>query len=184
MKIQPILNSEKLILRPFTLSDASYVQRLAGDWEIADTTWNIPHPYEDGMAEEWIAKHQGLFDEGKEVNFAVTFKADDSLIGAISLMKVMKNHQAEIGYWIGKQFWNQGFCTEAGKAIIKYGFTELELNRICGEHISRNQASGQVMLKLGMRHEGCRRQHFYKKPRFEDLELYGILKDENVKINV
>jgi [ribosomal protein S5]-alanine N-acetyltransferase len=47
----PTLQTERLILRPFDLGDAPEVQRLAGDWEIANTTLMVPHPYEDGMAE-------------------------------------------------------------------------------------------------------------------------------------
>jgi hypothetical protein len=53
----PRLGTERLLLRPFALSDAADVLRLAGDRAIADTTLNIPHPYEAGMAEEWIATH-------------------------------------------------------------------------------------------------------------------------------
>ena len=67
MKEIPTLETERLVLRPFGLHDAADVQRLAGDRAIADTTLNIPHPYEDGMAEEWIFKHQDAFDKDQGV---------------------------------------------------------------------------------------------------------------------
>ena len=54
MSIHKMLETDRLLLRPFDLSDANEVQRLAGDFDIADTTLLIPHPYEDGLAEEWI----------------------------------------------------------------------------------------------------------------------------------
>jgi hypothetical protein len=63
MKHLPALETELLLLRPFELADAREVQRLAGDRAIADTTTSVPHPYEDGMAEEWISRHQGAVDQ-------------------------------------------------------------------------------------------------------------------------
>ena len=178
MKQIPTVETERLTLRPFGLHDAAEVQRLAGDRAIADTTLNIPHPYKDGMAEEWISKHQDAFTKGQGVTFAVVRKSDGSLTGAISLMGVAKGHQAELGYWIGKPYWNQGFCTEVGEAVLRYAFTELALLRVHGSHFARNPASGRVMRKLSMRHEGTRRQHVRKWEKGEDLELYGILKEE------
>lgn len=83
MKIRPTLQTSRLILRPFTLADAPEVQRLAGAEEIAATTLNIPHPYEDGMAEQWIASHPQAFEEGKLVVFAMERKSDGALVGAI-----------------------------------------------------------------------------------------------------
>ena len=85
MKERPTLETTRLTLRPFTVSDASDVQRLAGERDIASTTLNIPHPYEEGMAEQWIASHQERYEKGELVNFAITLRADRALIGAIGL---------------------------------------------------------------------------------------------------
>jgi RimJ/RimL family protein N-acetyltransferase len=178
MKTRPTLKTDRLLLRPFTVADAPDVQRLAGDRAIADTTLNIPHPYEDGVAEEWIGTHQAIFDAGKGAHFAITLKSDGTLVGAIGLMAMVAGHQAELGYWIGKDHWNQGYCTEAGRAVLACAFSELGLIRVHSCHISRNPASGRVMQKIGMTHEGCRRQHVWKWDETEDLELYGILKEE------
>jgi ribosomal-protein-alanine N-acetyltransferase len=178
MAERPILETERLVLRPFLLSDAHDVQQLAGDRAIAETTLNIPHPYGDGLAEEWISKHQDLFDQGKALHFAITLKGDQELVGAVSLMSMVKGHQAELGYWIGKPYWNQGYCTEAAREVVRYGFDILGLNRIHACHFSRNAASGSIMLKLGMTHEGHRRQHVIKWGVFDDMDLYGILRSE------
>ena len=177
MKKILILETKRLRLRPFELSDAKEVQRLAGNWAIADMTSNIPHPYKDGMAETWISKHQEWFSQEKGVMLAITQKTNGALIGAISLMNISKGHQAELGYWIGKPFWNQGFCTEAGRAILLYAFTELSLLRVHATHFTRNPASGRVLKKLGMNHEGTRPRHIKKWDTYEDIELYGILKE-------
>jgi [ribosomal protein S5]-alanine N-acetyltransferase len=176
MHQQPTLETERLTLRPFALSDAATVQRLAGDHAIADTTAAIPHPYEDGMAEKWISTHPEVFDQVKGVIFAITFKPQGTLVGAIGLHDMTAGHQAELGYWIGKPYWSQGFCTEASRALLKYAFETLGFNRIHCHHYSRNPASGRVMQKLGMTHEGRRRQHVCKWGKFEDIELYAILK--------
>lgn len=174
----PILETKRLRLRPFTLHDAPEVQNLAGNKSIADTTLNIPHPYEDGVAEEWISTHQDEFASGQGITFAITRKEDGSLVGAISLLKVLKNHQAEIGYWIGRPYWDGGVCTEAAEAVLRYAFTVLFLIRIHAQHMSRNPASGRVMEKLGMQYEGTRIKHALKGGSFDNMELYGILKEE------
>lgn len=177
----PSINTDRLILRPFTKADAPEVQRLAGDKKVAETTLNIPHPYEDGMAEEWIATHKQSFNEGRAVSLAITDKADGRLLGAISLQIVARHRRAEMGYWIGVPYWNKGYCTEAVKAMIEYGFEKLGLNRIYAHYIVRNEASGRVMEKAGMKYEGHLRQHVDNKGTFEDLKLYGILKSDYQK---
>lgn len=179
MSERPILKTERLILRPFTLNDASEVKQLAGDKDIAATTLFIPHPYEDGMAEEWIGKHQEEFDRGEVITFAIVHRENKFLVGAIALSEIKKHDEtASMGYWIGKPFWNHGYCTEAAHAVLKYGFEVLNLNKIHAHHFKHNPASGKVMLKLGMKHEGCLRQHVKKWGEFVDLEAYGILREE------
>lgn len=174
----PEFETKRLILRPFGNSDAAEVMRLAGDRAIADTTLNIPHPYEQGMAEEWISTHQDAFDRGQGATFAITLKPEGALVGAISLMGMIKGHRAELGYWIGKPYWNHGYCTEAARVLLRYAFSDLALVRVHACHFTRNPASGRVLQKIGMRHEGCRRQHVKKWDRTEDLEVFGVLMQE------
>ncbi|MCD6327498.1 GNAT family N-acetyltransferase [bacterium] len=175
---QPTLTTERLILRPFELRDAPDVQRLAGTREIAETTINIPHPYEDGIAEAWIATHAERFENGGVVNFAICDREGDHLIGAISLFLKPHHERAEIGYWVGKPYWGKGYCTEAAREIVRYGFDELGLNRIFGEYMAGNSASGRVMEKIGMEYEGRLRQHMMKWGEPQDMMVYSILKSE------
>jgi len=178
MRQLPALKTPRLSLRPFELSDAKDVQRLAGDRAIADKVFHIPHPYEDGMAEEWISTHQPGFEEGEHAIFAIVLGGKNLLIGAITLTIRLEYERAGLGYWIGKPYWNCGYCTEAGRAVLQYGFETLNLNRIWASHMTRNPASGRVMQKLGMIHEGTARQHTKKWNLFESLEFYAILKSE------
>jgi len=183
MEQRTTLHTQRLILRPFEIVDARDVQRLAGDHAIADTTLNIPHPYEDGMAEQWIATHQPQFEAGEGRVFAIALRATGELVGAIGLVMNRRFDRAELGYWIGRPYWNQDYCTEAGHAVLWYGFTELNLNRIHAYHLSRNPASGRVMEKLGMTREGLLRQHAKKWDKYEDLVEYGLLRQDWTKFS-
>jgi ribosomal-protein-alanine N-acetyltransferase len=178
LKNQPTLKTERLLIRPFELADGPRVQLLAGDKDIASTTLNIPHPYEDGMAEEWISTHREGFEKGEFINFAIVLSSTNELIGAIGLTLRQEHVHAELGYWVGKPYWNSGYCTEASNRVVKYGFEDLSLHRIHAMHLSRNPASGKVMQKIGMKPEGRRREHILKWGTFEDVECYGLLKSE------
>ena len=178
MRTAPPLLTERLLLRSFTLEDASDVQRLAGDRDVASTLTNMPHPYEDGMAEAWMHDCSEKFENGEALNFAITHRTDKHLIGGIGLRLDPKHENAELGYWIAKPYWNCGYATEAAKAVVAYGFEVLKLNRIHARRFKRNPASGRVLEKIGMQSEGCLRQHIKKWDNFEDLMVYGILKAE------
>ena len=174
----PTLRSERLVLRPFRLSDARRVQKLAGAKEIAATTLNIAHPYEDGLAEEWISGLQKSFNEDKKCTLAICLNDGDLLVGAIDLTIFRSHEKASLGYWVGRDYWGRGYCTEAARMMVKFGFENLGLSRIFATHLEHNPASGRVMEKLGMKREGVLRKHVKKWGKYYDLVYYGILKSE------
>lgn len=178
MKSQPTLMTERLLLRPFQLEDAPDVQRLAGAIEIAEMIPHIPHPYEDGVAESWIRDQRKGYAQGDIANFAITLRNDGRLIGSLGLRIESSNERASLGYWVGVPYWGHGYCTEAARVIVRYGFENLDLHRIYGAHFARNPASGRVMQKLGMMREGYLRQHVKRWERFEDVVYYGLLQSE------
>ena len=178
MKHPPILETERLVLRPFQISDAARVKALAGAYEIYKATLNIPHPYENGMAEKWIASHASQFYEGNGVNLAVTLKADGVLIGAIGLGATLSHQRAELGYWIGVPYWGNGYCTEAAIAIIRYGFNVVNYHKITSMHMQCNPASGRVMEKAGMYKEGILIDQVVKDGRYHTMIVYGIINRE------
>lgn len=158
------------------MADADNVQRLAGDFAIADTTLNIPHPYEDGLAEKWISNHRDWFLDGEQVIFAITLKEPaGTLIGAVGLQINPLDDRGELGYWLGKDFWNRGYCTEAARAVVEYGFEQMRLHRIQACHFTRNPASGRVLEKIGMVREGLLRGHSKRWEAFEDIVIYGLV---------
>lgn len=177
MKELPTISLERLTLRPFRLEDAEQVQELAGDQYIAEMTLYIPHPYEDGMAKEWIDTHTEQFNEEKSLTLAIVHKKEDYLIGAITIGCNKKFDHGELAYWIGRKYKSNGYCTEA---IVHYAFEEMKLNRVYARHLAKNPASGKVMKKIGMEYEGLLRQHVKKWGEYQDLVCYGLLKDEYV----
>lgn len=175
---QPTIISERLVLRPFRLDDVPVVTKLAGDAVIAGTTLRIPHPYRELDAEKWIKTHALGFRKRDFVVFAVVRRVREALIGAIELTLDIPNERAELGYWIGRRYWNRGYATEAAGSLLMYGFVELGLNRIHAHHLVSNTASGKVLEKIGMKREGFLRQHVRKWDSFEDIVLYGMVRDD------
>ncbi len=174
----PVIETERLVLRPYTLADAARVQQMCNDDVVASTVLNMPHPYPDGDAEKWISTHADSFQQGKEVTLAITLKPQGSVIGSVAL-SINKNHQrGELGYMVAKEHWNRGYCTEACQALVSYGFGALGLHRIQAMHFPRNPASGRVRQKLGMTREGLLRQYVSNRGSREDVIIYSILRPE------
>jgi ribosomal-protein-alanine N-acetyltransferase len=178
------LRTARLLLRPFAMGDISTIARLAGSREISSTTANIPHPYTEQDAREFLARASDEFRSGQSMTFAICISPSGDvspageLIGAVGLILAPAHQRAELGYWIGVPFWGNGFATEAAGAVVAFGFETLGLHRIYAFHFAENVASGRVLTKIGMRHEGCSREHINKWDRFIDLENYGLLRSE------
>lgn len=177
---QPSLTTERLVLRPFRSEDADALTAVVNDPLIAANTLSIPHPYPDGMAAEWIAGHAAAFEAGRAAVFAVTEAAGGALCGASGLHLDAVHRRAELGYWIAAEKRGRGYATEAGRALIAYGFEELGLERIHAAHYPHNPASGRVLEKLGMRREGVLRGHVRKGEQRLDFVFYGRLRDDPV----
>ena len=171
---RPTIETERLVLRPFRLDDAPDVRRLCSAREIAAATLAIPHPYPEGAAEAWIARHGNTADA---VDLAIKRRDDGALVGAIGLQFERAHSRAELGYWIGVPYWGNGYATEAATAVLRGAF-ELGLNRVFAFHFTNNPASGRVLDKIGMTHEGTRRKHSLKWGEYLDSEAYAILRSE------
>lgn len=169
------LKTKRLLIRPFALSDASEVDRLLNDREIASNTRSIPFPYPPGMGATRIRDQQVKWKAGDAYVFAMCLLGTGQLMGGVGLEIDKENHQAELGYWLGREYWNQGYCSEAAVVLIEYGLGHLGLHRIHAHHLTRNPASGRVLEKIGMQREGLLRGHSRKWGVFEDIVMYGIL---------
>src|SRR5262249_7026610 len=147
---------------------------LIGAREVAENTLRIDHPYEEKHAREYLA----IPLRENELRLIIRLRGDGRLCGAIGLHPDNHHRRAELGYWIGVPFWGNGYATEAGRAVVQYGFERLNFNRIFAAHFAGNDSSGKVLRNLGMRYEGCMRQAILKWGRFMDLERYAILRED------
>ena len=170
------IETQRLFLRPFNEADIPEIVRLLNDPAIAETTLNVPYPYTEEDARAWLA----FQEENRDVDntLAIVRKDDGQLVGSISFRPNARHNKAEIGYWIGKPYWGRGYATEAVRAIIRYGFQELGLNRFYATHFTENPASGRVMQKAGMKYEGTLRQDVRKGEQYRDHAVYAILREE------
>lgn len=174
----PTIDTPRLRLRPFALTDASELQRLAGAREVAAMTMNIPHPYPDGAAEDWIVVQAEKWQRSELLALAIEVLETTTFVGTVLLKLAPAHRRAELGYWIGVPFWGRGFATEAATAMVEYGFTVLGLDRIEAHYLACNDASGRVLEKVGMQREGVLRQHIVKWDQAHDSIACGMLASE------
>ncbi len=172
----PVVRAPRLVLRPYAAEDAEEVEPLLDHPEISAGTLSIPHPYPKGGAVTWIAEHPESWRAGRQATWAVT--ADGAIVGAISLRLTLAHRRAELGYWIARPEWGQGYATEAVCAAIGFAFEELGLHRVDAHHLTENPASGTVMRKAGMQHEGRRRGAIVRAGVPRDVEEYAILRTD------
>jgi ribosomal-protein-alanine N-acetyltransferase len=136
------------MLRPPALADAARVSLLAGDYDVACMTGTIPHPYSEQMAAEWIS---GAIDGEEGVVFMI--ERDGTLVGCTGYRAFGEDH-AELGYWIGKPYWGQGYATEAVMTLVAHAFDVDGFDYVTAGHFADNPASARVLRKLGFVTQG------------------------------
>lgn len=173
------VETKRLILRLFEITDAKRVQTLAGNEEVARTTLSIPHPYPDGAAEAWIEHTLSANQKGKTYSLAMVLKEDRLFIGCVSLDVSNNENQAELGYWVGRPYWGQGYATEAARKVMDFGFKELHLDRIFAAAMKNNPASCKVLQKIGMKPLDGLSKQVLKAGVWYDINHYELTKPGN-----
>lgn len=142
------IQTKRLVLRPPALSDAARISLLAGDYDVASMTGTIPHPYSEQQAAEWIES----VTAGEE-GVVLGIEHNGQLIGCTGYRAFGDDH-AELGYWIGKPYWGQGYATEAVGALIAHAFDMDGFDYLTAGHFVDNPASERVIRKLGFAAKG------------------------------
>lgn len=172
-----ILDSERIFMRCPKVDDISYIKAYASSAEIAQNTF-VPHPYPDDAATDFVEIAKEGWDNDTDFVFAIIEKSSQQLVGVMGIHPTEKHGRAEVGYWLGKPFWGQGYATQALRQLIQFGFEQLDLNRIQAGHFPENPASGRVMQKAGMQYEGTLKQYLYQRDRYRDVLYHAILREE------
>ncbi|MFE2429761.1 GNAT family N-acetyltransferase [Streptomyces sp. NPDC059373] len=159
--MEPItLTTERLLLRPFTTGDAGAVHAACQDPEIPRWT-SVPSPYTYEHAEGFVGRicPDGWRDDTM-YNFAVTTKDGGQLVGAMGLVRLelsAPQRQAELGYWTAKELRGLGYTVEAARAVVRWGFEDLGVERMEWYAEAGNEGSRAVAVKAGFRMEGTLR---------------------------
>jgi RimJ/RimL family protein N-acetyltransferase len=176
---QPVFETLRLLLRPLALSDTSAIQKAASIREIADTMISLPYPYPAGEAERYITRQQAEREAGRSVTFTIEQKTEGWFCGLVEVRDIDREHsQGELSFWLSVEAWGRGYMSEVVKAVVRYGFEGLGLNRLYAYHMLRNPASGRVLEKNGFKQEGLLRQRVRKWGQYEDVALWAILQQE------
>jgi ribosomal-protein-alanine N-acetyltransferase len=136
----PKLETARLVLRPFRSADAAEFARLSGDWAVASMTSDIPYPFSPSQAVGWLKPVRG------EARFAI--ELEGNLIGGAGYYR-RPSGVAELGFWLGRPWWGQGYATEATRAVVGYGLANSRLPGFSSAHFIDNPASARVLAKLG-----------------------------------
>ena len=174
------IETERLILRPFTLEDAQPMfDNWACDPEVTKyLTWPVHSSVEvtSMLLKDWVAG----YETPDRYNWAITLKEEGNApVGNISAVQVEENVESvEIGYCMGRRCWGKGIMAEALKAVIDFFVAEVGTKRVYARHDTANPNSGKVMAKAGMTFEGVLRQSGRNNQGIVDLAYYSILKRE------
>lgn len=172
------IETERLILRKFKLSDEDdmYVNWASDDEVTKFLTWPTHTSVEVSrkVLQIWVND----YSDDKNYQWCIELKSTGEAIGSIGVVDYKENIEAvEIGYCIGRKYWNQGFTSEALMAVIQFFFKEAGANRIEARHDPLNPNSGKVMQKCGLTYEGTRIKADRNNTGICDVAMYGICKE-------
>ncbi len=148
------LGTSRLRLRPPAAGDVPALVALAGEWEVARFTAFIPHPYTESDAREFIAAAAVKRATRQEAIFVLERRAEGDVIGAVGI--AVDGAAGEIGYWVGKPHWGQGYAAEAVKGLLGLAFDGLGLDSVHAAVMAENAASARVLEKAGFARMGER----------------------------
>lgn len=130
-------------------------------------------------AKKLIDMFQKNFYEKRSMRWGIVLKENNEFIGTLGLNGLqLKNKKAEIGYEIHPSYWRQGYTSEAIKEVLRYSYLELKLNRIGAVVYLENEASSNLLEKLGFKKEGELRDYLFQNNAYHTTSMFSLLKRE------
>lgn len=153
----PVLETNSLIMRPPHREDIEDLAMIGNDRDIAEMTSRMPHPYTKDDALSFIEAFETGHYEG--CIYAITQTESGQLIGMGAVEKRERFGGLEIGYWLGKPYWGQGFATEAASALVDLAFRVTDTDKVFAACRTNNTASRKVLQKQGFQFIGLDEMH-------------------------
>lgn len=176
MKKPLILETQRLILRDLVPSDWRELHEYASDPKVVRYMPWGPNTIAETKAFVRTARKMDREKPRKQYNLAIILRAESRLIGAIGLqLQNPSNRRAYMGYSLNRNYWRNGYATEAARAMLRFGFSKLKLHRICATCNTKNKASAKVLEKIGMAQDGLFRKDVFEKGSWRDTYHFAIL---------
>ena len=153
------IETERLVLKKLVDADKERLVSLIGDFRVSKTLSNVPYPYTLDDADEWLK-----IVDNEEFNLNIFL--NDDLIGGIGLTPAEEDFY-ELGYWLGVEYWGQGYATESVMELLNYAKSNTPCEKFKANVFKENVASAKVLEKNGFK-------------RVEDREVFSISRQENV----
>lgn len=177
-EFQPTIHADRLVLRPLKPEDAQALLAIFSDQEVM-RYWNTAPWTSLDDARGFIRESTRAAECQESLVLGIVLQATGQVIGKCMLFNYDPgSKRAEIGFGIGHPYWGQGFVSEAGRALLTYGFDTLGLRRIEAEIDPRNISSGRTLERLGFVKEGLLRQRWEINGVVSDSALYGLLSSD------
>ena len=174
----PTLPTARLLLRPFSESDADALFALQSDAHVL-RYWDSPPWKERARAQQFIATCRQMEQEGSGARLVIERAADAAFVGWCCLVRWNPEYRsASLGYCFDDAAWGHGYATEAARALLRWAFDTLDLNRVQAEADTRNVASARVLEKLGFVREGTLREDCVVNGEVSDSWVYGLIRRE------
>lgn len=174
----PILETNRLILRQVTKDDATSLLKYLSDKDVMKYVGLEPFKSVDDALDE-IAWYASIYEKRTGIRWGITLKDQEEVIGSCGFLNMSSQHyRSEIGIELSKEHWGTGVAIEAFEAVIKYGFDQLNLQRIEALIEPPNIPSQKLAERHGFIREGLLRSYEFTCGKFDDLYMYSLLKQE------
>ncbi|MBK9284555.1 MAG: GNAT family N-acetyltransferase [Sphingobacteriaceae bacterium] len=163
-----------ITLRKFEKTDLLRIVELLNNPNVSQfTSDRIPYPYTESNAEKFL--EIALTSNGAQL-YAIIL--DGLLIGGVGIhpQELNLNRNVELGYWIGEEFWGNGYAYEAAKLAVTIAFKNHEIHKIMARTMQGNIASEKILITLGFKLEGELKEHIFKRGKFLNEKYWGLLK--------